>query len=382
MPYFSNGARDDLIQRRYARSGARRLRSRSFGATHDEQSGLAGLWRAHDRAVRDPSVDLGRAALSGISRRDRRLERRRRTGRPGTGSPAGSAARRSMRWSARCSTMPASATPTSRRCGESRDGYVIDRPMSPRAVIEPLALAYAFDATPRTERCASARAAARRSPSSTRTISCLPDDARAGAADCARRKPNCRAKSSLGFTDAGSRLPPRRGDVAPAGRRRGARARMPTLRSSPTMPRRSGAPISGCRICGPGARAPISRCRRARWRSTPGDVVAARRRAAAGACSKSATSSIPSCAASRRAHRSRCVRAAARRRRADGARHAAGARTGSGRGARSADAAGRRSAGACAAGGVRQSVAGPVAIWRSLDGASFERIRGRARRPP
>ena len=33
-----------------------------------------------------------------------------------------------------------------RRCGEGPDGYMIDRPMAPRAAIEPLALAYAFDA--------------------------------------------------------------------------------------------------------------------------------------------------------------------------------------------------------------------------------------------
>src|SRR5262249_1288189 len=31
--------------------------------------------------------------------------------------------------------------------GEGPDGYVIDRPMSPRAAIEPLTLAYAFDAS-------------------------------------------------------------------------------------------------------------------------------------------------------------------------------------------------------------------------------------------
>src|SRR5258708_20311447 len=30
---------------------------------------------------------------------------------------------------------------------EGCDGYVVDRPMSPRAMIEPLAMAYAFDAT-------------------------------------------------------------------------------------------------------------------------------------------------------------------------------------------------------------------------------------------
>ena len=50
-----------------------------------------------------------------------------RIGRPGTGSPAGSAARRSMRWSVRCSPMPASAGSIRRRSARTCDGYV-DRP--------------------------------------------------------------------------------------------------------------------------------------------------------------------------------------------------------------------------------------------------------------
>ena len=94
-----------------------------------------------------PSVDLGRAALSGLSRRDRRVERRRRTGRPATGSPAGSArAPLDALIAAILDRCRRSATSTAAALGESVDGYVIDRPMSPRAAIEPLALAYAFDA--------------------------------------------------------------------------------------------------------------------------------------------------------------------------------------------------------------------------------------------
>ena len=44
-------------------------------------------------------------------------------------------------------------------------------------------------------------------------------------------------------------------------------ARMPTSPLSPTTRRPSAAPKSGCRICGPGARAQTSRCRRAGLRS-------------------------------------------------------------------------------------------------------------------
>ena len=41
---------------------------------------------------------------------------------------------------------PARWLSTRRALGEGPDGYVIDRPMAPRAAIEPLAYAYAFDA--------------------------------------------------------------------------------------------------------------------------------------------------------------------------------------------------------------------------------------------
>ena len=49
--------------------------------------------------------------------------------------------------SARCLRMPASARRLRSGVRDGCDGYVVDRPMSPRAMIEPLAMAYAFDAT-------------------------------------------------------------------------------------------------------------------------------------------------------------------------------------------------------------------------------------------
>ena len=58
-----------------------------------------GLWRPHDRARRHSPVDLGCAALSGVSGLEPMSGATRRTGRPATGSPAGSARRRSTRWS-------------------------------------------------------------------------------------------------------------------------------------------------------------------------------------------------------------------------------------------------------------------------------------------
>ena len=124
---------------RRVRSGLRRRRC--------AQSGLAALWRAHGRRLRDPSVDLGRAAVSGVSGRQRHLERRAELAdralahRAARGCAAGCAGRRAARRCRRRRRRYQSAL------REGCDGYVVDRPMSPRAMIEPLAMAYAFDAT-------------------------------------------------------------------------------------------------------------------------------------------------------------------------------------------------------------------------------------------
>ena len=94
LPYFSNGKRDDLIQRRYLEA--------VLGAFDPASSSAATircrrLWRAHDRR---PSIHLWTwdarpypvfPAVDGLERRG--------NWEPAIGSPAGSAARRSMRWS-------------------------------------------------------------------------------------------------------------------------------------------------------------------------------------------------------------------------------------------------------------------------------------------
>ena len=81
--------------------------------------------------------------------------------------------------------------------GEGPDGYVIDRPMSPRAAIEPLTLAYAFDASeegsvirfrPRGG-AASCRADRRRSRVAGRCRAAAAH-ARAGNRDCRARSPS------------------------------------------------------------------------------------------------------------------------------------------------------------------------------------------------
>ena len=61
-------------------------------------------------------------------------------------------------------TDAASTASMPRRSAKGRTAIVIDRPMAPRAAIEPLALAYAFDAAERAACSRSARAAAHRSP--------------------------------------------------------------------------------------------------------------------------------------------------------------------------------------------------------------------------
>ena len=84
LPYFSNGARDDLIQRRMLEAVLGAF-DPAFGAddAHNPVSPVYG-GRMVD-AVGDPSVDLGRAALSGVSRGASTSGATAPTGRPGTG---------------------------------------------------------------------------------------------------------------------------------------------------------------------------------------------------------------------------------------------------------------------------------------------------------
>ena len=205
VPYFSDGRRDDLIQRRYLEAVLATF-DPAYGATTDEQSGLdRSIGGRMIDAVRDPSVDLGRAALSGVSGGDRCVERRRELGdRPLAHRPA-------RRRAARCADrgdprpMPGYRDFDTPRSRESVDGYVIDRPMPPRAAIEPLALAYAFDAAEVGGTLAfRPRGGDAGRGDRARTICVLPDDAARRRGWCARRRPSCRARSRSAFTDGGA----------------------------------------------------------------------------------------------------------------------------------------------------------------------------------
>ena len=142
------------------------------------------------------------------------------------------------------------------------------------------------------------------------------------------------------------------------------------------MPPPSGAPTSGCRICGPGARAPTSRCRRAGCALAPGDVVGADGRRPTAAVRDRARSSTPRPRAFRRARSIRrcstCRCRAPRRRRAG---IAGGARPG----ACAACSICRRCPATTPPVLTRLAVfadpwPGAVAVWRSLDGASYQRV--------
>lgn len=144
VPYFSNGQRDDLIQRRYCETiitafdpdfGADELNPVSpvYGGRMVDVSGLhLWTWDARPYPVFPAAVDvwsdgpnwqtghwltgrLGAAPLDAL-----------------VGAILDDAAVTDARMDA---------------LRESCDGYVIDRPMSPRAAIDPLAMAYGFDAT-------------------------------------------------------------------------------------------------------------------------------------------------------------------------------------------------------------------------------------------
>src|ERR1019366_3816667 len=73
LPYFSNGRRDDLMQRRHLQAVLGAL-DPAFGAA--ALNPVSSVWRPHDRARRHSFVDLGCATLSGVSGLDRRVDRR------------------------------------------------------------------------------------------------------------------------------------------------------------------------------------------------------------------------------------------------------------------------------------------------------------------
>jgi GTA TIM-barrel-like domain/Putative phage tail protein len=145
VPYFSSGTRDDLMQRRYLQGfvGAFDF---AFGAdeTHNPTSPLYGGRMVDVSALHLWTWDarpwpLFPGALDVWSDGPNWQTGHWLTGRLG-GAPM-DALVGSLLADAGVSGVDTAAL------RESCDGYVVDRPMSPRAMIEPLALAYTFDAT-------------------------------------------------------------------------------------------------------------------------------------------------------------------------------------------------------------------------------------------
>jgi hypothetical protein len=144
IPYFSNGRRDDLIQRRYIETVIAAF-DPAFGA--DEFNPLSPVysgrmvevsalhlwtWDARPYAVFPAASDVWSDAGNW------------QTGHWLTGR-LGAAPLDALVGAILDDCGVAGARTDSLR--ESCDGYVVDRPMSPRAMIDPLAMAYAFDAT-------------------------------------------------------------------------------------------------------------------------------------------------------------------------------------------------------------------------------------------
>ncbi len=144
VPYFSNGQRDDLIQRRYLEAviaafdpdfGAATLNPVSpvYGGRMLDVSGLhLWTWDARPYPVFPAAEDVWSDGPNW------------QTGHWLTGR-LGAAPLDALVGTILDDADVVGARTDNLR--ESCDGYVVDRPMSPRAAIDPLAMAYAFDAT-------------------------------------------------------------------------------------------------------------------------------------------------------------------------------------------------------------------------------------------
>ncbi|MEA2943247.1 MAG: hypothetical protein QOD09_3776 [Bradyrhizobium sp.] len=146
LPYFSNGARDDLIQRRALQAFIGAF-DPAFGAddAHNPVSPLYGgrmvevsaihlwTWDARPYPVFPAASDIWNDAPNW------------QTGHWLTGR-LGAAPLDALVGALLADAGVDGVDSSGLR--EGCDGYVVDRPMSPRAMIEPLAMAYAFDATP------------------------------------------------------------------------------------------------------------------------------------------------------------------------------------------------------------------------------------------
>ncbi|WP_439924845.1 baseplate multidomain protein megatron [Nitrobacter sp. JJSN] len=145
LPYFSGGSRDDLIQRRYLQAFLGKL-DPSFGAA-DADNPVSPVYGG--RMIDPSTIHLWTwdarpypafpAATEVWSDGPNWQTGHWLTGRLGT-APMDALVRALL---ADCGVTDADTSALRESC----DGYVIDRPMAPRAMIEPLAGAYAFDAT-------------------------------------------------------------------------------------------------------------------------------------------------------------------------------------------------------------------------------------------
>ncbi len=285
VPYFSNGRRDDFIQRRDAGSGAADIRSRP-GARRSTTNPVSTVYGgAHDRSVGDPSVDLGRAALSGVSGGARRVERRAELG---DGTLAHRPARLGAAQRAGCrDSRRRGRDGLSTRRRSTRSSTAISSTARWRRALRSSRWRSPMRSTPlrTTASWRSARAAASPVDELFEDDLVLPD-AGAPARLTRAQETELPREVSLGFTDGGTDY--RRAAVISRRLRSAAPARRtPTLPSSPMTPPRSAAPRSGCRTCGPAARRPSSRlppiaaCAHAgRRHRRHGERAAAARRAA------------------------------------------------------------------------------------------------------
>jgi hypothetical protein len=145
LPYFSSGNRDDLIQRRYLQAMLGKF-DPAFGATIADNpvSAVYGAPMIDASAIHLWTWDARPypafpAAIEVWSDGPNWQTGHWLTGRLGT-APMDALVEALLADSGIADT-------DSSALRESCDGYVIDRPMAPRAMIEPLAGAYAFDAT-------------------------------------------------------------------------------------------------------------------------------------------------------------------------------------------------------------------------------------------
>lgn len=201
MPYFSNGGRDDLIQRRYLQTilaafdpafGATLARnpiSPVYGGRMIDASAVhLWTWDARPYPIFPAALDVW--SDGGNWETGHWL-----TGR--LGSAPMDALVATILADAKVTSVDASALT------EGPEGYVVDRPMSPRAALDPLALAYAFEAAEDGETLRFRQRGGAAVASLSEDDLVLPDNA-APAQLVRAQETELPREVSIGFTDSGS----------------------------------------------------------------------------------------------------------------------------------------------------------------------------------